>query len=93
MRFTHELIVATMSNNVSRIAQLAAASEAPSTPVPDMPGALLFLKNNPRANISAVARQFHVHRRTLSNHWIGRSKVIGKQRNGGQNKIINPEYT
>ena len=46
MRFTHELIVATMSTNVSRIAQAAAASEKPSTPVPDMPGALEFLKTH-----------------------------------------------
>lgn len=93
MRFTHESIVATMSTNVSRIGQAAAASEKPSTPVPDMPGALEFLKTHPRANISHVARQFHVHRRTLSNHWVGRSKLVGRKRNGGQNKIMNPVYT
>jgi hypothetical protein len=54
MRFTHELVVATMLTNVSRIAQVAAASTKPSTPVLDMPGALEFLKTYLQANISHV---------------------------------------
>jgi hypothetical protein len=45
-----------MSNNISRIAQLAAASEALNTSVLDIPGTLLFLKTNLRANISVVIR-------------------------------------
>ena len=87
MRFTPKLIVATMSNNVSRIDQAAAAS------LPDMPGALDYLKTYPKANISYVARRFHVHRRTLSNHRDGRSKLVGKKLNGGHNKIMKSEYT
>ena len=54
MRFTHELIVATILTNILRIAQAIAASEKPSTPVPNIPGTLEFLKIHPRANISHV---------------------------------------
>jgi hypothetical protein len=92
MPFTHKKIAVTMSDNVSGISQAAAASNSPSTPIPDMPGALLFLKNHPKANLSQVARDYHVVRRTLLNHWKGKSKQIGRKRNGGHNKIMKPEY-
>jgi hypothetical protein len=86
MRFTPKLIVATMLNNVSRIDQAAAAS------FPNMLSALDYLKTYLKANISYVARRFHVYKRTLSNYRNKRLKLIKKKLNKGYNKIMKFEY-
>jgi hypothetical protein len=79
-----------MSDHVPKIAQATVASSLLSTPKPDLPGALQFLREHPRAVISEVARDYYVNRRTLTNHWKGVSKGSVKD-NGGLNKILNTE--
>lgn len=79
-----------MSDHVPKIVQDAVAFSPLSTPKRDLPGALQFLKEHPHAVISQVARDYHVHRRTLTNHWKVLSKGTAKS-NGGHNKILNAE--
>ena len=79
-----------MSDYVPKITQDAVVSSPPNTPKPDLPGALQFLREHPHAVISQVARDYHVNRRTLTNHWSGRNKRTVKG-NGGKNKILNTE--
>jgi hypothetical protein len=89
MAFTYKIFARAMSENVSTIEQSAAVAPSPiGAPQPDLPGALQYLKDHPHAVITHVARDFHVHRRTLTNHWTGRNKG-GRQQNGGQNRILN----
>jgi hypothetical protein len=57
-----------MSDHVPKIAQAAVASSPPSTLKPDLPRALQFLREHPRAVISKVARDYYVNRRTLTNY-------------------------
>ena len=92
MRFTYKFLAAVMSENVPTFVQDAIASSPPNNNKPDMPGALQYLRDYPLAKISQVARKYHVHRRTLTNHWQGRHKRVGRKGNGGQNKIMKPGY-
>jgi Tc5 transposase DNA-binding domain len=78
-----------MSSNVPKVVQRAATSKPPKG---DLPGAIQFMRDHPHAVISQVARDFFVHRRTLTNHLTGYSQRT-RQFNGGKNKILNAEQT